>query len=328
MLRAVNPRRVVCLGEALVDFVCERPVAALGDADSFVPYAGGSLPNIAVCAARYGAPAEVLGGAGDDEWGLWLRDRLAEEGVGVDRFVLMPGAGTSHAFVSVDADREPSFAFYGDPERPAAYAGDDLDPALAGEPGVLVVGSDTLLGAAERSVTMRAAALGRERGWQVLCDPNVRPRRWADRDEMLRTILGLVTASTAVKLNQWEGRLLTGEDHPAAAATALREIGARAVVVTLGDRGAVLASGNGTVAVPAEDAEVVDTTGAGDCVAGVLAAALAAGADPDGLAPAVQVAMEAAAAVVGVWGATAGLPDAAEARPRLAEAVAVAKSAE
>ena len=88
----------------------------------------------------------MLGGAGDDEWGRWLRERIADEGVGVERFVLMPGAGTSHAFVSVDADREPSFAFYGDDDRPAAHAGDDLDPALSGDPGVLVVGSDTLLG--------------------------------------------------------------------------------------------------------------------------------------------------------------------------------------
>ena len=39
---------------------------------------------------------------------------------------------------------------------------------------------------------MRAAALARERGWQVLCDPNVRPRRWADEDEMVRVIRALV----------------------------------------------------------------------------------------------------------------------------------------
>jgi len=321
-------RRVVCLGEALVDFVCERPVASLAEADAFVPHPGGSLPNIAVCAARFGAGAEVLGGAGDDEWGLWLRDRLAAEGVGVDRFVLTPGAGTSHAFVSVDSERDPSFAFYGDPERPAAYAGDDLDPALGGEPGVLVVGSDTLLGEAERRVTMRAAALARERGWQVLCDPNVRPRRWTDRDEMLRTIRELVAASTAVKLNKSEARALTEEGDPATAGAALRDMGPEAVVVTLGGRGAVLARPSGSVAVPAVATGVVDATGGGDCVAGVLAAALAAGVDADGLEPALGVAMAAAGGVVRVWGATAGLPEPAAARAQLARAIAVADTRE
>jgi len=47
--------KVVCLGEALVDLVCEEPVAGLGEASAFVPRVGGSLVNIAVCAARFGA---------------------------------------------------------------------------------------------------------------------------------------------------------------------------------------------------------------------------------------------------------------------------------
>jgi sugar/nucleoside kinase (ribokinase family) len=313
---------VVCLGEALVDFVCERPVASLGEADFFVPKPGGSLANIAVGAARYGAPVEMLGGAGDDEWGRWLRERLAEEGVGVDRFVLMPGAGTSHAFVSVDEHREPTFAFYGDEERPAAHADTDLERALAGEPGVLVVGSDTLLGEAERRVTMRAAELGRERGWQVTCDPNVRPRRWEHREEMVRVIRSLVAATTVVKCNEGEALALGGESAVEPAARALLELGPEAVVVTLGERGALVVSGAGAQAVRGVDAEVVDATGAGDSVAGVVAAGLAAGAGPAGLVPVVDVAMRAAAAVISAWGATAGLPRAADARAQLAAALA------
>jgi sugar/nucleoside kinase (ribokinase family) len=305
----------------MVDLVCERPVAYLGDADFFVPRPGGSLPNIAVSAARFGASVEMLGGAGDDEWGRWLRERIAAEGVGVDRFVLMPGAGTSHAFVSVDEHREPTFAFYGDEERPAAQAGGDLDPALAGAAGVLVVGSDTLLGEAEREVTMRAAELGRERGWRVMCDPNVRPRRWADRDEMVRVIRALVAGATVVKLNESEVRALTGEGDVKSAAEALRELGPAAVVVTLGSRGALVVSEGGSQAVKAVEAEVVDATGAGDSVAGVITAGLAAGVEPSGLPPVVEVAMRAAAAVVGTWGATTGLPPAAEARAQLAAAL-------
>lgn len=315
-------RRVVCLGEALVDFVCERPVASLGEADGFVPRPGGSLPNIAVGAARFGARVEMLGGAGDDEWGHWLRDRIAAEGIGVERFVLMPGAGTSHAFVSVDAQGEPSFAFYGDPERPAAHAGDDLDPALSGDPGVLVVGSDTLLGSAERDVTMRATALARELGWRVLCDPNVRPRRWADSDEMVQVIRELVAEADVVKLNESEARALTGEGEPVAAGAALRELGPEVVVVTRGADGAQVVAEGSAEAVKGVEAEVVDATGAGDCVAGVIAAGLAAGVEPEGLAPVVAVAMAAAAGVVAVWGATAGLPPAAAARAQLAAVLA------
>lgn len=313
--------RVVCLGEALVDFVCERPVGSLGEADFFVPRPGGSLANIAVCAARFGARAEMLGGAGGDPWGHWLRERIAAEGVAVERFVLMPGAGTSHAFITVDAAGEPEFAFYGDPERPAAHAAGDLEPALSGQPGVLVVGSDTLLGEAEREVTMRAAALARSRGWHVLCDPNVRPRRWGDEPTMLTAIRALLAASTVVKCNEGEALRLGGADDLDAAGTALRELGPETVVVTRGERGAAVVSPDRAEPVPAADATPIDATGAGDCVAGVLAAALAAGVSPRELVPAVAVAMEAAAGVVESWGATEGLPAAARARARLAAAV-------
>jgi sugar/nucleoside kinase (ribokinase family) len=312
--------RVVCLGEALVDFVCERPVPSLGDADSFAPRVGGSLANIAICAARFGARAEMLGGAGDDEWGRWLRERIAGEGVEVARFVLMPGAGTSHAFVTVDEAREPTFAFYGDEERPAAHAGDDIDPALGGEPGVLVVGSDTLLGEAERDVTMRAVALGRGREWRVLCDPNLRPRRWADDKTMLATIRELVVESSVVKCNEAEAVALAGVDDPALAGQVLCDMGPEAVVVTQAERGALLVTAGEVQPVSARPTEVVDTTGAGDCVAGVVAAGLAAGVAPAALAGVAEVAMAAAASVVATWGATEGLPPPAEARAALAAA--------
>lgn len=313
---------IVCLGEALVDLVCEEPVSGLGEARAFVPRVGGSLVNIAVCAARFGGRVGMLGGAGDDEWGRWLRDRVAAEGVDVERFVLVPGGGTSHAFVAVSEDGEPAFAFYGDPERPAAYADADIDPALSGEPGVLVVGSDTLIGEREREVTLGAAELARERGWEVVCDPNLRRNRWPSEEVMLATVRELVARATLVKCNEREAPALAGRDGEREAARGLLELGPQAAAVTLGARGALLATSAGIAEIePVPVARVVDATGAGDSVAGVLAAALAAGCTPEELEPSMAVAMEAAASVVQVWGATEGLPPAPEARQRLTTAL-------
>ena len=91
--------------------------------------------------------------------------------------------------------------------------------------------------------------------------------------------------------------------------------------MTRGDGGALVVAGDRNDSVPAHEATVVDATGAGDCVAGVIAAALAAGVAPAKLRPAMDVAMRAAAGVVEVWGATAGLPEAAEAQAQLAAAL-------
>jgi sugar/nucleoside kinase (ribokinase family) len=306
--------RIVCLGEALVDFVCERPTSSLGEADFFVPRQGGSLANIAVAAARFSDRVGLLGGAGDDEWGRWLRGRLDAAGVGTAHFELLPDVQTSHAFVSVDERGEPAFAFYGDRVRPSAHAGAHLEEAIASKDGVLVVGSDSLLGEDEREVTMRAAGLARERGWRVLCDPNLRPNRWDSRDEMVTTITALVSGADVVKLNEGEALALSGMAIAEMAGEWLLSLGPSAVVVTRGARGAFVQTPGSVAPIESVPAKVVDSTGAGDSVCGVIAAGMARRLPLDEV---VTAAMKVAASVVSAWGATEGLPSASEARALL-----------
>jgi len=319
----MSSARVVCLGEAILDLVGARPAPSLAQVGEFVPAPGGSLANIACVAARYGAPASLVGGAGGDEWGAWLRDRIAAEGVDVSCFRLV-GRSSSIAFIAHSEDGEPDFHVHEAGERPAAGAAADLEQALAaGMSGVLVLGSDTLLGAAEREVTMDAARLARERGWLVLADPNLRPGRWEDRQQMLEAVAALVAGASVVKCNGAEAGELTGEDDDEGAARALLRLGPTAAVVTRSGRGALLARAQAPVAaIPAPEVErVVDATGAGDSVTGVLAAALALGAGADALEPALAVAMSAAAGVVASRGALQGLPDADQARAALESAL-------
>jgi sugar/nucleoside kinase (ribokinase family) len=309
--------RVVCLGEAVVDLVGARPADSLPAAGPFSPEPGGSLLNIAVTAARFGAAVRFLGGAGDDDWGRWLRDRLEAEEVDVSRFVLVPRGRTSLAFVSHAPDGEPLFHFHECPDRPPAHAASHVDGAINGPPGVVVLGSDSLLTDGEREVTMRAARLARERDWIVLADPNLRPARWRSEEEMLATVGELVRLAVVVKCNEAEATALTGEPDVKAAASALLELGPRAAAVTRAARGALLARGRELASARAADAgPVVDATGAGDSVTGVLAAALARG-GVDALGPALPVAMRTAAAVVTEAGALAGLP--ADARAELGD---------
>jgi sugar/nucleoside kinase (ribokinase family) len=314
--------RVVCLGEAIVDLACETPVPSIAEAPRFVPRVGGSLANVAVVAARFGARSQLLGGAGEDDWGAWLRERIGAEGVDVSRFVHAPGGSSSLAFVALSPSGEPRFLFYEASERPVAHASGDLESAVAGEPGVAVLGSDTLLGAEEREVSMRCAELARERGWTVLVDPNLRPGRWDGVEAMHAAVAALIGCADVLKCNSAEARELTGARTDADAVRALLDRGPGVVVATRGPSGALLATPAGVVEVPAAGrTAAVDATGAGDCVTGVLAAALAAGAAPGGLEPVLRLAMRAASGVVATRGALPGLPAVAEARSALAAAL-------
>ena len=129
-----------------------------------------------------------------------------------------------------------------------------------------------------------------------------------------------VAVLNEIELSQATGTELAAASPIAAIVAAcekLRRKGARAVVATLGRKGAVVVTAEGATRVPALKAKVVDTTGAGDCFVGALAARLASGATP---VEAARYANAAAACSVERLGAAPSMPTAREVAARLARA--------
>lgn len=300
---------VLCLGEAIIDLFCERPVAGLAEADSFVPHCGGAVANAAVTAARCGADVSLAGGVGDDEWGDWLEERLHSHGVGLRWLARIAGFPTPLAFVLVNEAAEPDFIVYGEAiEAGILSLEETLEEAVAAHDAVLF-GSNTLLGERERALTSRARELALAGGKHVLFDPNLRMRRWRNPREPLERTVAAIPGTTLLKVNRTEAELLTGLADPAAAAQRLVGMGATLVAVTLGPDGALIrgAAEADAAGVPAN---AIDTTGAGDVVTGVLTAALSnSGFAPEAAAAALPAAVSAAARATEGWGALDSLPD-------------------
>lgn len=93
-----------------------------------------------------------------------------------------------------------------------------------------------------------------------------------------RSLDDVIAAVGIVSLNERELAMLTG----AKGAAALRARGPRAVIVKRGGEGAVLATADGSISMPAYPARAVDPTGAGDALAGAFTARLAALGRADG----------------------------------------------
>ncbi|MFN8160299.1 MAG: PfkB family carbohydrate kinase [Solirubrobacterales bacterium] len=294
---------VVCLGEAIVDLVCERELDRPVDADRFRPLRGGALANTAVAASRSGGDAALLGGVGDDGWGEWLRAGLAAEGVHVGWLATVPAQPTPIALVTFDRSRESVFSVYGESIGPTMAAAERFLGEAMDEASALVFGSNTLVGEPERRITLRARREALDRGVPVLFDPNLRPNRWREMGPAVEFCRELCDGALVVRANRGEAELLTGETDPAAAALGLCALGARLGVVTLGAEGAVMRGASaGEVASP--PVEVVAPLGAGDAFMGALAAGLAE-LDWDGgrAAEALPGAAAAGAAACGRWGA-------------------------
>lgn len=304
------PEPVLFIGETLVDLICEHPVADWAQADSFVPHCGGAPTNAAIVAARCGAEVALAGGVGDDHWGRWLEKRLIAEKIDLRWWKRLPAVRTGVAFDVISSAGVPDFLIYGQGIEPALEALEpDLEEAIVAC-SALELGSNTLIGTRERAISLKARELALRSGKPLVVDVNLRLDRWESPSQAVEASLSLCAGAFLVKVNREEAQLMAEtSDTDRAADTLCAELGLRAVVVTLGAIGALL-RGEVKADVPGVIADVVDTTGAGDSLLGVLIAALAhSGFDPQSVARALPFAVEIGARSTEGYGATDSLDD-------------------
>lgn len=296
-------RNVLCLGEALVDMICEHPVNSLEEAEMFVPHFGGTVASVALMAARAGARMALAGGVGDDEWGRWLSGQLERSGVDLRHFKLIEDMPTPLALTTVNHAGEPTRRIYGEaPSTVVNALWGGVDEAVDGGGG-LFISSGTLVGEAERQVTMRARERTLALEHPVIFDPRLQLHRWSSKADAAASANACVPGALLVRAAAGDARLMTGEDDLERAALALRKAGARNVVITDGSRGAML-RGKIRLDVAGVPARVVSTIGTGDALMAALVTRLQiTGFYEPAIAAALKEAMVAAAAACERWGA-------------------------
>ena len=297
--------RVFVAGSINMDVVATAPrhpkvgETVLGREMFFVP--GGKGANQAVAAARLGAQVSLIGRVGRDGFGAQMKAFLTAQGVDLTNVQETEGAATGCALIVV-ANKDNAIVVV-----PAANA--DLS-ALDVE-GPEFSRADVLVSQLEIPTSTVAAffARGRARGARTIFNP-------APAIDVDRSLFAL---ADLVILNETELAAFTGRQVEATAATgtivdvanALRSRADQVVCVTLGARGAVATIGSETHVVDGRQVEALDTTGAGDCFAGAVAAELARGAS---VLDALQFANIAASICVQRMGAGPSMPGLDEVR--------------
>ncbi|MEU4211584.1 ribokinase [Streptomyces sp. NPDC026206] len=260
-----------------------------------VESAGGKGANQAAAAARLGARTALLARVGDDAFGRLLLEAQRAAGTELRHVLVEKGARTGTAMIVVGPDGDNTIVV-----SPGANAHLSPGDVTAARETVAASAVVSLQLEVERETVRAAVAVAGETGTRVVLNPSPVPdtldaELWAAADPLV--------------VNEHEARQLSGltAGTPAEWAGALRDRGARSVVVTLGGRGAVAleAGAADPVPVPGVEVEVVDTTGAGDAFTGALASRLARGAS---LAEATRFAVRVGAAAVTKAGAQPSYP--------------------
>lgn len=260
---------VCVVGASLIDLIAYVPrLPALGETlhgTDFRSGFGGKGANQAVMAAKLGARVALVSRVGRDTFGDDMLANCRALGIDVEHVSVDESAPSGVAPIAVAPNGDNSIVI-------VTGANDRLTPADVERARPAIAGAAVLACQLEvpLEVTLAALRIAREESTTTILNPA------PARGELPAEAYELADVFCP---NEPEAELLLGRpvEDAAAAAHELRARGARAVVLTLGERGCFVSSDDCERLVPAESVTAVDTTGAGDAFVGSLATFLARG---------------------------------------------------
>lgn len=305
--------RVVVVGSCMCDQITTvDTLPKLGETKFGLGYStgfGGKGANQAVAAALLGSQVEMLARVGDDSVGVATIANFKSRGVKCDHVHVTAGHCSGIAPIMVTATGENAIVV-------VPGANTQLVPADVAAAAHIFEGAAALLTQNEIPMETTIAALQAARSAGVISVFNFAPATsnrlpdllWANADVVCvnETEAEMLCDGDGIRDVQWG-------DLPSAlrAAQRLQQLhGCRAVVITLGKTGAVLAEKDDCLCVKAPEVKAVDTTGAGDCFLGTLAHCLARG---DSLASSLETAVRVASISVQRAGTQSSYPSQQEA---------------
>jgi fructokinase len=265
---------IVCLGEALIDWVCLNPSLNLAEAAEFTRAPGGAPANVAVGLAKLGYPVQFIGGMSADVFGDYLQNVLTAYGVDTRFMPVIPNSNTRHAYVLTDENGNrvfKGFSLYANAD--SLLEPDHIPVSVLQNAQLLYVGSvlqaSPVTANTINSVLEQFAALP---GISVY-DPNYRAPLWNSEANAFEVITHTATKVDVVKLSDDEITKLTGmSDIEMAAHAFWKQLpSCRLLVVTCGGDGSFFLNSQGSGFVASFPVNALEMTGAGDgFVAGLM----------------------------------------------------------
>ena len=262
----------------------------------FLP--GGGAANTSCAIAQMGLSVGAFSKVGQDGNGAFLLAELKRNGVDTSQIREASGESTPFTFVGVHPNGERSFIHT--PGCNLTFASTDIDVDELYRCRILVYQDFWVLPQLDGPSAGKILAGARERGVMTLLDEcyGLGPRR---------DIFEAVLPHCDLLLPSYDDmRVIYPGLGPGEIAAHLRTLGAGQVVLKMGREGCLVSTAKGNVRLASVAADIVDTTGAGDCFDAGCAAALIDGLD---LVAAAKVGGLAAAACIRNVGGAVGIPE-------------------
>ena len=257
---------IYALGEALIDLIAVDE-GDLKYVERFEKHPGGDSANVAVGLKRLGVPSGLIGKIGEDLFGEFLIEKLAEEGVEIKYLVRSSDARTGVVLMQSKPIKQGLLTCMDSAHFQLRI--EEVDKSFFENAELLHVSGITLSREPCRSTSIELAREARRRRLPVSFDANIRPHLWQRRrKEFVEAMREISDLADVIKLDENEEKIF--EDNGMLPSSAEEKL----IAVTMEDKGCRLIHVGEEVEIPAYRAEAVDTTGAGDAYLAALLAAL------------------------------------------------------
>ena len=167
-------RDLYSIGEMVIDFIPGSEPA------SYIRKAGGAPANVAIAVTKNGLRSAMCCKVGEDDFGRFLMDTLAEYDVEAVCPDLCREAITTMAFVTLAENGERRFTFARKPGADMMLSEADVKETDIADSAIIHAGSCSLSAQPEAAATVKALRLGHEYGKLVSFDVNYRNLMWND----------------------------------------------------------------------------------------------------------------------------------------------------
>lgn len=261
-------KKIISIGEALIDFIPHEKGVALKDVNNFLRVAGGAPLNVAAAVAKLGGKSQMLTKLGMDGFGDHILEEVKPLGVDISKVLRTKEANTALAFVSLKEDGERDFSFYRNPSADMLLNESEIDEDVFKDEGILHFCSVSLIDAPIKEAHRKAIEFAKKHNCLISFDPNVRLPLWESKEACREAILEFLPLSNIVKISDEELEFITGISDETEALNFLMQGDVEVIIYTKGTNGAEFITKDRKVFSSSFKVEAQDTTGAGDSFIG------------------------------------------------------------
>lgn len=180
-----KPLHIIPVGRVAIDFNPTDYNRPLSESSNFNKYLGGSPANIAVGMARLGDRVGFLGRVSDDQFGTFVIDYFAKEGIDISHiFRCTNGEKLGLTFTEMLSPTESSILMYREGVADLQLSPEDVDEAYIASASVLLISGTALCTSPTREASLKALTYALRNGVRVVFDADYRAYTWKSLDEI------------------------------------------------------------------------------------------------------------------------------------------------